>query len=661
MGRKMKIVTKLMIGTVCLIGIPSIVIMIMVYQAMTQQFETSMGRAITQGVQQTATAIDDFAKNRISDIDAFSDSPIFQLESDDVINDHLDSIVDAYAFYDALTYANPDGVVIASTDKGLIGRVLYDEQPDTKDAFMKALKTADGDSVFMSDLSDPTLTGKNARQNDLDMEVLSDVSGPDGQPIGVLLGVVNVSKMIEIVAFADDITVGDESAYLVDKNGLVMITPDRYASIMGPHKDLAIPSLSKQLGMDGNGYKIYTNADGIKVLTSYVDLSEYGYDAVGDWSLIATSVYDDIMAPVYDLMATLVYAVIIMMVILISLGFYLTRTSISNPVSNFINQINSLAQDKNLTIQLPSKGKGDLADLGKSFNQFAGEILNVFKTTKKVSLSLTDSINIIANDMASGHELAENQKMHSGSMATAVNQMTVTIADIAQNANNTSTAVSTLEVKSEESDEIASNLKSNMSELNASMTEAGTSIESLLSESNAITQVLDVIQDIAEQTSLLALNAAIEAARAGEQGRGFAVVADEVRTLSSRTHASTEDIRTKIDSLQKVTSEVESRVQACALIADNAIIETSNNQQKMLEMASMIKEVNQSSLQIACAAEELSSVSHDINNSILQIDNIASDVCHKTHDTQQLTVELKNMASNLQSEVAQFQTESIAA
>ncbi|OUR75741.1 hypothetical protein A9Q77_03865, partial [Marinomonas sp. 42_23_T18] len=224
----MKIVTKLMIGTVCLIGIPSIVIMIMVYQAMTQQFETSMGRAITQGVQQTATAIDDFAKNRISDIDAFSDSPIFQLESDDVINDHLDSIVDAYAFYDALTYANPDGVVIASTDKGLIGRVLYDEQPDTKDAFMKALKTADGDSVFMSDLSDPTLTGKNARQNDLDMEVLSDVSGPDGQPIGVLLGVVNVSKMIEIVAFADDITVGDESAYLVDKNGLVMITPDRY-------------------------------------------------------------------------------------------------------------------------------------------------------------------------------------------------------------------------------------------------------------------------------------------------------------------------------------------------------------------------------------------------------------------------------------------------
>jgi methyl-accepting chemotaxis protein len=135
-------------------------------------------------------------------------------------------------------------------------------------------------------------------------------------------------------------------------------------------------------------------------------------------------------------------------------------------------------------------------------------------------------------------------------MAAAVEEMTVSVAHISQNAQETSGITQHTGDLSQQGSEVIHRTVKEMHAMAKAVRESSESITELGRQSEQISGIVQVIKDVADQTNLLALNAAIEAARAGEQGRGFAVVADEVRKLAERTTSATGEISTMISAIQ---------------------------------------------------------------------------------------------------------------
>jgi methyl-accepting chemotaxis protein len=179
-------------------------------------------------------------------------------------------------------------------------------------------------------------------------------------------------------------------------------------------------------------------------------------------------------------------------------------------------------------------------------------------------------------------------------------------------------------------------------------------IEALGASSEKIGDIVNTIEDIADQTNLLSLNAAIEAARAGEQGRGFAVVADEVRILAERTSRATRDIAVMIKTIQKENSTTVKAMQQWVNEIEQGVASSHKSGDALENILTQIGEVSMQVHQIATAANEQSSTTTEVARNLQQINEVVNYTAESAIKTADAASQLVQQAKELQQFVGRF-------
>lgn len=248
----------------------------------------------------------------------------------------------------------------------------------------------------------------------------------------------------------------------------------------------------------------------------------------------------------------------------------------------------------------------------------------------------------------------DNQKAEVEQVATAMHEMTATVAEVARNAETTSQASHDVLYKTETGVKLVADTVEDIHELSNSVAHATTVIETLKNDSEKIGSVVDVISNIASETNLLALNAAIEAARAGEQGRGFAVVADEVRNLASNTQNSTDEIQQMIKRIQQTAIEAVAAMSAGRAFAEKGVEQIQRVGAAFDEITQGVGHISDLNTQVAAASEEQSMVSEEINRNVVNIMEGANSTHESAQDTASATAQLTALTHELELMVLQF-------
>nr|WP_025808143.1 methyl-accepting chemotaxis protein [Pseudomonas chlororaphis] len=349
----------------------------------------------------------------------------------------------------------------------------------------------------------------------------------------------------------------------------------------------------------------------------------------------------------------LVVALLVLSTTLTVVFAWLLTRSITQPIANALHAAEHIAEG-DLTQSILVNGRDEpgrlLQAMATMQEKLRQTLLHISGSASQLA-SAAEELNSVTDESARGLTQQNNEIEQA---ATAVNEMTCAVEEVARNAVSTAEASNDATQSASEGRNLVQETVSAIELMSSEVQSSANRISELAEESRDIGKVLDVIRGLADQTNLLALNAAIEAARAGDAGRGFAVVADEVRALAYRTQQSTSEIERMIGSIQSGTEHAVESMRTSTERADSTLSIARGAGGALDTINTAVNEINERNLVIASAAEEQALVAREVDRNLVNIRDLSVQSATGANQTSDASHELSRLAVDLNSMVARF-------
>lgn len=433
----------------------------------------------------------------------------------------------------------------------------------------------------------------------------------------------NTVRLSHFSQYLHGIRLGEQDtsyAYLVAPDGTMLYHPTR-EKIGLPVENETINKVVRRLQA---GERIELSIEEY-LYRGLIKLSSYGTVPDTNWILVVTGDIKDITSPVRRLGQYILLVSLLVAFAASLIGLFLSK-SITDPLHILQNYLHQAAQG-NLNVQAKIKNRDELGQLSDSFNRM---ILQQKEMLESI-LTASESVRHGMEEIALGND---DLSQRTQEQAATLEEITATIEEIHQ-------SLLWATENAEQATVLAQTTLETVSQGDKSISQTLEAMRGISDSSKQISEIIQLVNDIAFQTNLLALNAAVEAARAGEHGRGFAVVAAEIRSLAGKCSEAAKEI-------EGLINESVNRVEA-----GNGLMEQSA--QMLREIVANTKKTSEVIMEVTSSMRRQAKASAEIKTSIGQLNQVTQQNAAMVEEINSTSQTLKFEAEKLEEKVGRFQ------